>query len=155
MNHSLEKNGFSTGEKLGPLELTDILKSVVSAIDISLRAQASPILDNEMNTVALAKRIYAMRRFREKVFAQNDLFFDPAWDILLDLYIARAEGRFISVSSACLASAVPATTGLRWLKILEDRALVSRKADVGDGRRNFIALTDKGAELVTRTLQFQ
>jgi hypothetical protein len=40
-------------------------------------------------------------------YFKRELFKDPAWDILLDLYVARADGRGISVSSACIASGAP------------------------------------------------
>ena len=42
------------------------------------------------------------------------LFADPAWDIMLDLFAARIEGKDITVSSAGIAACVPPTTALRW-----------------------------------------
>jgi hypothetical protein len=44
--------------------------------------------------------------------SSEDLFADPGWDILLDLYAARQEGKQVSVSSLCIAAAVPPTTAL-------------------------------------------
>ena len=41
----------------------------------------------------------------------DELFGEPAWDILLDLYIANVENKPVSVSSACIGSAAPPTTG--------------------------------------------
>jgi len=70
----------------------------------------------------------------------EDLFADPAWDILLDLYASEIEGQDISVSSACLAGAVPSTTALGWLVKLERRGLVTRSRDDKDGRRWFLRL---------------
>ncbi|MDE2596772.1 MAG: MarR family transcriptional regulator [Sphingomonadales bacterium] len=88
----------------------------------------------------VAERLYAERRRRGKHFRET-LFCDPAWDILLDLFIATERGRDISVTSACLAAGVPSTTGLRWLHILEDEGLVISEPDAHDGRRRFIRLT--------------
>ena len=65
------------------------------------------------NHLALARKAYALRRKRAALFGNPDLFGEPAWDILLDLYIAAGEGKPVSVSSACIGSAAPATTGLR------------------------------------------
>jgi hypothetical protein len=79
------------------------------------------------------------RRLRERFFAA-ELFADPAWDMLLDLSAARLEGRQVSVSSLCIAAAVPTTTGLRWIKQLADRGLLERRSDPADARRAFIAL---------------
>ena len=59
--------------------------------------------------VRVAREHLYMRRSREKIF-QPDLFADPAWDILLDLFICDHINRDVSVSSACLAACVPPTT---------------------------------------------
>ncbi|HWV12288.1 MAG TPA: winged helix DNA-binding protein [Sphingobium sp.] len=89
------------------------------------------------------------RRLREE-FLPADLFADPAWDMLLDLLAARLEQERVSVSSLCIASAVPPTTALRWIRTLTDKGIVHRQADPHDGRRVFIALTDVTAEALTR-----
>lgn len=80
------------------------------------------------------------RRLRDQFFAP-DLFADPAWDMLLDLFAARLEGGHVSVSSLCIASAVPPTTALRWITTLSDAGLVARQDDPADKRRAFIVLT--------------
>lgn len=92
-----------------------------------------------------ARRIYRVRRRRTDLFGANgDLFAEPAWDLLLDLYIAGTDGRAVSVSSACIAAGVPATTGLRWIGRLDARGLVARTPDPTDARREFLALTPAG-----------
>ena len=87
------------------------------------------------------------RRLRDHIFS-SELFADPAWDIMLDLMAAHLEGAQVSVSSLCIAAAVPPTTALRWIRQLTDRGLLVRKADPGDGRRVFIALSDEGMKAV-------
>jgi len=87
------------------------------------------------------RRMLRQRRMREQYFPA-DLFADPAWDMLLDLYAARLERQPVSVSSLCIAAAVPATTALRWIKTMTDAGLFLREADPLDGRRIFIALSD-------------
>jgi hypothetical protein len=77
-------------------------------------------------------------------FFRSDLFADPAWDILLELYAAYLGQLRISVSSLCIAAAVPATTALRWISTLQDDGLVDREDDHQDGRRSFVFLTEKG-----------
>lgn len=86
------------------------------------------------------KTYLRLRRARGR-FLNGDLFADPAWDILLDLFVARAEGRLISTSSACIGACVASTTGLRWLRTLEAEGLVQRVADQLDRRQRFISLT--------------
>ena len=88
------------------------------------------------------------RRLRDD-FLPADLFADPAWDMLLDLLAARLEHERVSVSSLCIASAVPPTTALRWIRTLTDQGFVQRQADPHDGRRVFIALADSTAEAMS------
>jgi hypothetical protein len=90
--------------------------------------------------VSVARRVRWARQQRAHHFDPK-LFRDPAWDMLLDLYVAQADGREISVSSACLASGAPGTTGLRWLTRLEEAGLVQRHRDLIDQRLTYVRLT--------------
>lgn len=94
--------------------------------------------------VELARQTYDDRRRRTKIFQTDDLFGEPAWDILLDLFIAAKERRSVSVTSACIGSAVPSTTALRWITILEKQGLLIREADPGDARRVYVKLSARG-----------
>ena len=89
------------------------------------------------------------RRQRDQYFPA-DLFADPAWDMMLELMAARLAGERVSVSSLCIAAAVPPTTALRWIRQLTDRGFFQRQADPADGRRVFIALADDAAEAIAR-----
>lgn len=100
--------------------------------------------------LTLARNTYALRRKRDSLFGNPDLFGEPAWDILLDLFIAHAEGKPVSVSSACIGSAAPATTGLRWLGVLADEGLVVRENDADDHRRVLVRLTPAGVAAMER-----
>jgi hypothetical protein len=88
----------------------------------------------------LARHTYRRRRSRI-LFFEESLFGEPAWDLLLDLFIAAKERKRVPVTSACIGAAVPTTTALRWLALLEDRGLVVREADPTDARRIFVRLT--------------
>ncbi|KPH66550.1 MarR family transcriptional regulator [Novosphingobium aerophilum] len=94
--------------------------------------------------VELARQTYDDRRRRTKIFQSEELFGEPAWDILLDLFIAAKERRRVSVTSACIGSAVPSTTALRWITILEKQGLLVREADPGDARRVYVKLSARG-----------
>jgi DNA-binding MarR family transcriptional regulator len=98
---------------------------------------------------ATVRRMLRERRMREQFFAA-ELFADPAWDMLLDLYAAQLEGHPVAVSSLCIAAAVPATTALRWIKTMTDTGLLERQADPRDGRRIFIGLTDTATQAMDR-----
>ena len=93
---------------------------------------------------AYVRSIIRARRRRDEIFGKKkDLFSDPAWDMLLDLYLSRLEGRRVAVSSLCIAASVPSTTALRWIKTLCDHGLFVRSADPEDGRRFFIHLSEE------------
>jgi hypothetical protein len=85
------------------------------------------------------------RRMRAQFF-EGELFADPAWDMLLDLFASALERRRVSVSSLCIAAAVPPTTALRWIGTLHEYGLFERQADPSDRRRAYIALSSKGLE---------
>jgi DNA-binding MarR family transcriptional regulator len=85
------------------------------------------------------------RRLRARFFAE-ELFADPAWDMLLDLLQAEIAHLRVPVSSLCIAAAVPATTALRWLKTMTQQGLFLRRADPHDGRRVFVELAPEASQ---------
>ncbi len=97
--------------------------------------QGSPI------SAELVRGIIKQRRMRDNYF-ESALFADPAWDILLDLMAARLSGQTVSVSSLCIAAAVPATTALRWITSMTKNGMLERKSDPMDARRVFMDLSD-------------
>lgn len=100
------------------------------------------------NYAEIAERTYRNRRRRAEIFADDTLFGEPAWDILLDLFVAAEKGKRVAVSSACIGAGVPNTTALRWLNVLETRGLVEREDDNRDARRSFVRLTTRGHTLM-------
>ena len=83
-------------------------------------------------------------------FLDAELFADPAWDILLDLTAARAEGLRVSVTSLCIASGVPPTTALRWIGQMTEQGLLVREEDRVDRRRAFVALSETAVDAMAR-----
>lgn len=109
-----------------------------------------PTADQE-RLIARALEIRRVRAARHR-FLRPELLGEPAWDILLDLYISRAQGRRVTVSCACLASMVPPTTGLRHLHTLVEGGEVMRRADPDDGRRVFLELSPAGLQAIEQAL---
>ena len=77
---------------------------------------------------------------KRRSLANGMLFGDPAWDMLLDLLVAKFENRRVSVSSACIASGAPTTTALRLVNRLVNEDILFRAPDERDGRRDFLTL---------------
>ena len=87
--------------------------------------------------------LVAARVDRDAIFGTR-LNAGPAWEMLLDLAMAEASGRWVSVTSLCLASGAATTTALRRIDDLRDAGLVERRPDATDRRRIIVQLTDTG-----------
>ncbi len=98
----------------------------------------------------LAKAARKLIRERELRYAYFDrgYFGEPAWDILLDLFVAKLTRKMISVSSACIGAGVPPTTALRHLSSLVEKGDVIRKIDPHDGRRIYVILSDTATNAI-------
>lgn len=116
-------------------------------------APASPPAanDDQMPAVAIRALIKA-RRARDSHFPP-EMFGDPAWDMLLDLAAARLERRRVSVSSLCIAAAVPTTTALRWIKRLCDDGTLLREPDLIDRRRAYVVMSAATERSMTACLR--
>ena len=99
----------------------------------------------------LAERLINLRKLRNK-HLDPSFFGEPAWDILLDLYVSQHSARDVSISSACLGAGAPNTTGLRWLAKLEQDGLIERRDDQFDRRRAYVRLSTEGERRVVAYL---
>jgi DNA-binding MarR family transcriptional regulator len=97
----------------------------------------------------IVRKVIRARRLRSRFF-EDDMFADPAWDMLLDLLQAEIAQLRVPVSSLCIAAAVPATTALRWLKTMTEQGLFVRRADPHDGRRVFVELAPTTSQALRR-----
>ena len=112
---------------------------------------ASTRRDPGIDLTQLAERLYRGRRARER-FLPSDLFGEPSWDLLLDLYIARHRNRIVTTSGACIGAGVPMSTGLRWLEKLEAASLIQRTPCPRDHRLILVTLTDEGVDRMSDLL---
>ena len=125
-------------------DIRERLSSALRLVDEVASVPASR-LPNQPVTERDIRTILRYRRHRDRFF-EGELFADPAWDILLELYAARLGQQKIPVGALCEAAAVPATTALRWISQLESKGLIERKADPMDGRRFHLSLSEAGLE---------
>ena len=111
--------------------------------------EVEPHTDSPEVSPETVRSIIRARRLRSRYFAE-DLFADPAWDMLLDLLQAEISKLRVPVSSLCIAASVPATTALRWLKTMVQEGLFLRHADPHDGRRVFVELAPHTSQALRR-----
>lgn len=117
-----------------------------------LAAQASGIAPIVAHSPVSVRTIIDARAARQRHF-DSDLFADPAWDILLELYALRCEQRRTSVSKLCVGINVPMTTGLRWIDRLGKDGLIERESDPLDARRVWVSLSDRGFDSMSSYLR--
>lgn len=92
---------------------------------------------------------------RRKVRARSlprELLGDPAWSMLLDMFVRKHRGQKTSTARACRAAIVPQATALRWLAVLESQGLVLLTADAGRGGARFVTLTSKAHRALSAIL---
>lgn len=92
-----------------------------------------------------ATDLYWERGQRTKFFPAH-LFSDPAWDILLDLYIAKEKETPLTTTAVAIGSHSPLTTALRWIKAMEAEGLLRRYHGKTDQRYTYIELTPEGVK---------
>ena len=128
---------------LGPNELS-------STSGISMRFRAAHDLksitsenDALVSASQRARRLLRLNRSREAL-VDPDIFSNPAWIIMLDLFVRDFDGQLTTVMSACVGAGAPATTALRYLNGLVARGLVARNPSETDLRTIHVALTEQG-----------
>ena len=85
-------------------------------------------------------RAFHARKARTRYFPQ-ELFAEPAWDMLLHLFRCELRGRRVSTSDLCLAAGVPETTALRWISTMDQQGLVISEPEGHEDQPSFITLS--------------
>ncbi len=101
---------------------------------------------------ASAEQILRFRRHRDSVFQSSQLFSDPAWDILLEIFRATTRGIAIAVSDTSDCAGIASSSATRWIRILEAAGFVCRKPDTIDKRRVLLDMTPMGRAMMNQTL---
>lgn len=130
----------------------DVLRAQIAGVQEMVERLREKVGDDDrafaqrgaIDTAAFLKMLYQERRLRADLFNDPDLFGEPAWDILLDLAVHEGQGRPLSVTGACVGSAVAPTTALRWVNVLEKKGFIQRSPDPLDHRRVYLTLTPLG-----------
>jgi DNA-binding MarR family transcriptional regulator len=107
---------------------------------------------NAVNLAAKASLFCEQRRLR-KEFLPMPLLGEPAWDMLLDLFVQYAGGAKVSVSSLCIAADCPPSTALRYIGQLVDTGLAVRSPSAHDKRIVFVELSEAGILAIGRYLE--
>jgi DNA-binding MarR family transcriptional regulator len=97
----------------------------------------------------LAKRALFERRQRSEHLTKA-IFGEPAWDVLLVLYIADFVGGKQTIGNVASLVDVPVSTVVRWVRQLEREQLATREPHPHDRRMVFVRLGKRGREVLDR-----
>ena len=132
-----------------PSTAVEIVRSFLAAPSAQNDAETAPIVPLDLGS--FARHLYDERRMRDAAF-DPEMFSDPMWDLMLELYASAAEGEKVSVSRACAASRTPSSSALRYIKEMTTKGLVVRDECRTDARRVYVRLSDKARHGMTDLL---
>lgn len=114
-----------------------------------LRERTAP--EGEAGPLEIALKLQDARKARDASFAAG-LFSDPAWDVLLEAYVAAEQGSPLNKSGLIAGARLASATGDRWVEKLEEMGLLTHRPAPNRKRSRLYGLTDKGLEAMTRAL---
>ena len=118
---------------------------------VGLDAASSGAMDHPLipqDLITCARRLKALRNERSSIF-DSALFGEPAWDILLSLYIAEGEGYRLKIGDLVEESGAATTTALRWIWKLEEINLITRRPHPTDQRTFYVEPTERAVRQLT------
>lgn len=137
-------------------EVLDRLASVLTSIRTRWRTNQAvttrspaPTPPAEPSLRDRARELYRQRRLRDEFFADRRFLLDPAWDILLWLFIAHEEDERV-IEADIRISGLLATATDRWFRALEQEGLVRRWSEPEDPAIRYVALTESAVETMLR-----
>jgi len=141
----------SHGEKLGD-DLGTIAALLGGMLSNQSRDEGGLVQIHPSSEVDLARRTLKARRRREELLGR-EFGLDLPWYVLLDLFVAAAEGRRVSVTAASLAAGGAPSSGLRMVSRMVEAGLLIRSPDSCDGRRSWVTLSSSTYDVLRQLLE--
>lgn len=104
---------------------------------------------------ALLSRARHARQLRATMgaFLPRDLLVDPAWDMMIDLFVAAGTNERLCVKDLRLMSGESAAGAMRRIDRLQESGLIARHPDPNDHRRVHVTLTEQGQMAMAAMLE--
>lgn len=128
--------------------LLALLLGINETSHLALVAEPSPSLDASLSReslVALAREDFARRARRVALFG-SAMFGEPAWEMLIALYVLDTSGQRQTIGTLLQFSSTSPSTAKRWLDYLAVHNLIIRDEHPTDRRTAFIRLSPIGRE---------
>jgi hypothetical protein len=113
--------------------------------------RAGHIERRSLQLAQVAGRLRAAARRRRRHLS-GEWFGEPAWEMLLELFIQFSGGARVSTKSLVIASGAADTTALRIMDRLEEAELIQRSPSQTDKRVTLVGLTRRGVVAVGSVL---
>jgi DNA-binding MarR family transcriptional regulator len=126
----------------GPPDETEELERLLELMTRRL-AKAHAPADKRAILRQRAEELFRIRMERKRHFAAS-MFGEPAWDVLLSLFVGEPAIDAMTVSRIAQMTDTPLSSALRWVDYLESQHLIIRHAHPTDRRSSMVELTDVG-----------
>jgi len=128
------------------------LRDAVRLLNLLLADQVEPdtrtgAVDNVSREDLVERAVSALsKRQRRSAYFPKSFFGEPAWDMLLILYVNERSGTRFTIARLSEQCGASPSTALRWIDILEGGHFVCRQPNPIDQRTVFIKLSDKARD---------
>ncbi len=121
-------------------------RSRMARSEFTLRSEAAA-QDEEDDARALrnAEAVLRRRILRKQLIGHAELFGEPAWDMLIDLFIHECRGEQLSMSSLCATAGIPTSSAMKLAQRLCEAGVLERTPDLFDGRRTLMKIAPEVA----------
>ncbi len=126
--HHILREEWSPGSRIARSEFT--LRSGTAAHDE----------DDDARALCNAEAVVRRRILRKQLIGNAELFGEPAWDMLIDLFIHECRGQQLSMSSLCATAGIPTSSAMKLAQRLCEAGILERTPDVFDGRRTLMKI---------------
>jgi DNA-binding MarR family transcriptional regulator len=114
-----------------------------------LQQENSPVPVTEDHVLS----VLSGRRGREAAIGR-ELFSDPAWDILLELYAAHLGYRRMILRELARSIDIPESTTARWISVLTDRGFLTTTDERQETVGASLELSPRGLAVMERLLAY-
>lgn len=131
-------------------KLTQLAEELAKAADNAKAVHGNDNLEtpkpalHEMSPRAYFKALLMIRRTREQYFGSS-LFGEPAWDIMLELMLARIDNREMKTSELGIIADALGTDARQLVDTLEKSRLIDRFHNAEDEGDDYLVLSSEAA----------
>lgn len=116
----------------------------------AINPAASAAIDDDSRE-SLARQLFMIKEARLR-WLPDCVSAEPAWDLLITLYLAKRAGARHTIGRMIELSQSSHTTALRHIHLLVQAGLICRENDKNDRRMSYLSLSEKGSELLEKVL---